>query len=340
MRRKTITAALMCQVFLSCLTLDAGAAAPSVSESKGTAPAPASEAKPKDLGATINLMEEKIREAKIIDPGSQLRLAIEDGSARVFCNRRAKDNEVDCKINAVLIARALLKADDKLVQSTRVLFGVPDSLDLWSITISNNQVNDFATHQMTEKALLDTVLLQRVKNLPQLNFDPPFPEQSVIHDSVIALDEKRFPVGSFTSLYYQLRAGSQYSDDAEPKKLMSLLKNSVYAQVKVVNDALHQDLKAQIDATKSQLDAMSGQDRIDFMKKDLGAKVPPDGPMFEERLAQTYWVKKCDEWGFIQNYYKYRLDRADNGARANNLAAVLSEMKYMPTKADQVRGRY
>jgi hypothetical protein len=103
----------------------------------------------------------KIRATHIIKPQTNLNLAFANDEAVVQVERPEQENDQDCKIDGVFIAKALIDAYPAAVKSVRVIFAKSGS-DTIEIPVNAAQLKDFASGKIDKQALLDFIPVNKV----------------------------------------------------------------------------------------------------------------------------------------------------------------------------------
>jgi hypothetical protein len=107
----------------------------------------------------------RIREAKIIDPGSHLQVALTGKEeATVIVQRNPKAADEDCKIDAILIARTLMGIYPSQLVRVKSIF-TKAGYDSDQATITAGDIKSFQSGQLDKKSLLDSIELVKVSTL-------------------------------------------------------------------------------------------------------------------------------------------------------------------------------
>jgi hypothetical protein len=103
----------------------------------------------------------KIRATHIIKPQTNLNLAFSKDEAVVHVERPEQENDNDCKIDGVFIAKALIDTYPAAVKNVRVIFA-KSGLDAIEIPVNAAQLKDFASGKIDKQALLDFIPINKV----------------------------------------------------------------------------------------------------------------------------------------------------------------------------------
>lgn len=114
------------------------------------------------VAVSEELAAQKIRQAKIIDPHSTLRVEVASNEeARVVVGRNPKASDEDCKIDAILLAKTLMEAFPGKLMRVKAIF-TQSNADSGQITVTVGDIKSFKSGQLDKKALLDSIEFVKV----------------------------------------------------------------------------------------------------------------------------------------------------------------------------------
>ncbi|MBX9950867.1 MAG: hypothetical protein K2Y39_16975 [Candidatus Obscuribacterales bacterium] len=102
-----------------------------------------------------------LRESKVVSPTSRLDVLQSDQEVTVITKRTAKMLDDDCKIKAVLMAKALMDAQPKQLAAVKVIYTVDGENGIYKVVVGAGDVSSFANGSITEKQLLASLDLDR-----------------------------------------------------------------------------------------------------------------------------------------------------------------------------------
>lgn len=102
-----------------------------------------------------------LREAKVVSPATRLDVLKSDQDVTVITKRTPKMNDDDCKIKAVLMAKALMDAQPKQLAAVKVIYTVDGENGVSRVVVGAGDVHAFAGGTITEKQLLASLDLQK-----------------------------------------------------------------------------------------------------------------------------------------------------------------------------------
>ncbi len=102
-----------------------------------------------------------LRQAKVVAPTSRLDVLQSEQEVTVITKRSPKMNDDDCKIKAVLMAKALMDAQPKQLAAVKVLYTMDGDSSLSRVVVGAGDVQAFAGGTITEKQLLASLDLAK-----------------------------------------------------------------------------------------------------------------------------------------------------------------------------------
>ncbi len=102
-----------------------------------------------------------LRQAKVVAPTSRLDVLQSEQEVTVITKRSSKMNDDDCKIKAVLMAKALMDAQPKQLAAVKVLYTTDGESSLSRVVVGAGDVQAFAGGTITEKQLLASLDLAK-----------------------------------------------------------------------------------------------------------------------------------------------------------------------------------
>ncbi|HNB21610.1 MAG TPA: hypothetical protein PKZ32_04300 [Candidatus Melainabacteria bacterium] len=103
---------------------------------------------------STNEMVVLLREAKVVSPGCRLDVLQSDQEVTVITRRTPKMLDDDCKIKAVLMAKALMDAQPKQLAAVKVIYTLDAQSAVSRVVVGAGDVQSFANGAITEKQLL------------------------------------------------------------------------------------------------------------------------------------------------------------------------------------------
>ena len=196
----------------------AGLAAPTAKTPSTPTTAPTAAAE-----ANFRQIAQKVRDAKIIDPRLPIFLSTtRDDITILTCARNPDSTELDAKINAILIAKTLFDLDP-IAESVLIKFIVHPWHELWTISVKKSLVVDFKSGDISQKAVLNLLTVDKI-----LNFLPPIPgsffqERKLIYNVLSDFESKHVPNGSLVDYYREVEdAIRKHDNEALDVKFYSL----------------------------------------------------------------------------------------------------------------------
>lgn len=113
-----------------------------------------------------------VRSAKILDPVYPVQVRLENREAILTTMRHPKATEQDCKIDAVLVAKAVMDAYPKDVARIKLVLSTSNSDTMQEVTVTTGDIKAFATGSISKDDLLTSLELK--------NFEPSANEQEAI----------------------------------------------------------------------------------------------------------------------------------------------------------------
>ena len=108
--------------------------------------------------ATPANLAKDIQDARVLAPGTRVRVRIDKDKALVSTFRNQKANDKDCKIEAVLIGKTIFDKQENGVNSITVYFyDATNPSKYKSITVSKGDVAAFGTGQVSKSELLSSI---------------------------------------------------------------------------------------------------------------------------------------------------------------------------------------
>ncbi len=102
-----------------------------------------------------------LRESKVVSPTSRLDVLQSDQEVTVITKRTPKMLDDDCKIKAVLMAKALMDAQPKQLAAVKVIYTVDGENGIYKVVVGAGDVSSFASGSITEKQLLASLDLDK-----------------------------------------------------------------------------------------------------------------------------------------------------------------------------------
>ncbi|HEY9870384.1 MAG TPA: hypothetical protein V6D08_14565 [Candidatus Obscuribacterales bacterium] len=103
-----------------------------------------------------------IEKARIVTPDSQVQARVGAGEVAVSLYRNPKANDKDCKIDAILMAKALMDADPKGISTVKVRFYDPANRSSYrEVNVGLGVVKAFAQRRVSTDELLASVVIER-----------------------------------------------------------------------------------------------------------------------------------------------------------------------------------
>lgn len=103
-----------------------------------------------------------IEKARIVTPDSQVQARVGAGEVAVSLYRNPKANDKDCKIDAILMAKALMDADPKGISTVKVRFYDPANRSSYrEVNVGLGVVKAFAQRRVSTDELLSSVVIER-----------------------------------------------------------------------------------------------------------------------------------------------------------------------------------
>ena len=284
---------------------------------------------------SIELVMEKIRTAKIVDPASPLSFSVKDGVANIQCWRRQNATDTDCKIDAVLIAKEIFDVAREHIQSVVLNFEVPHKLDVVTVPVTKEEVKDFGSGEMTRKALLDVVTVEKGKRIepPRAMIHDnvaPYKGREVLYKTLIALDGKDASVEPCVELYKTMESAVARNDEDAAGIFCAGCRSAIAALARNYNHQLAERRASEISDMNKSLHGLSAEQTTAKMKEYLGTDVPPPGPEYLARLSVAYWIKWLDTLGFAQYEAQRILADANSTAQRNDKTNTEKMMGFFP----------
>lgn len=111
--------------------------------------------------ATPANLAKDIQDARVLAPGTRVRVRIDKDKALVSTFRNQKANDKDCKIEAVLIGKTIFDKQENGVNSITVYFyDATNPSKYKSITVSKGDVAAFGTGQVSKSELLSSIQIR------------------------------------------------------------------------------------------------------------------------------------------------------------------------------------
>lgn len=103
-----------------------------------------------------------IEKARVVTPDSQIQARVGAGEVAVSLYRNPKANDKDCKIDAILMAKALMDADPKGITTVKVRFYDPANRSSYrEVNVGLGVVKAFAQRRVSTDELLSSVVIER-----------------------------------------------------------------------------------------------------------------------------------------------------------------------------------
>jgi hypothetical protein len=134
-------------------------------------PGPSAEAQPELTPTTLLGL---VRTAKILDPEYPVQVRLENREATLTTMRHPKATEQDCKIDAVLVAKAVMDAYPKDVARIKLVLNTSNSDTIQEVTVTTGDIKAYATGTISKDDLLTSLELKK--------FEPSANEQEGLSD--------------------------------------------------------------------------------------------------------------------------------------------------------------
>lgn len=194
---------------------------------------------------------EVIRKAKVLNQDYPVHVIVNNQDATVLTRRHYKATDDDLKIDAVLIAKAVLdKFADKL-DRVKVLFRDEDSASGKSVVVTANDIKTYANGTLEPQRFLDSLAIKKVDSDPEAEkakgdvgdqsivISPgPFQEQRLLLlDRINILRKRGTGVTPFEKLFSDIDKNSVANDSEQVKAGIRDLSRRLSEQEELVRQA-------------------------------------------------------------------------------------------------------
>lgn len=112
--------------------------------------------------ATSSQLSKVIQNARILAPGTQVKVKIAKDKASISTFRNRKANDKDCKIEAVLIGKTIFEQESNQVNSITVYFyNSRNPSQYKSVSVTKGDVAAFGTGQVSKSELLSSIQIKQ-----------------------------------------------------------------------------------------------------------------------------------------------------------------------------------
>jgi hypothetical protein len=177
-----------------------------------------------------------LREAKVVSPTSRLDVLHSDQEVTVITKRSAKMLDDDCKIKAVLMAKALMDAQPKQLASVKVIYTLDGDSSVSRVVVGAGDIHAFANGTITEKQLLASLDLT-TESTEGADSDktsvapgPLKEKRMVLRSRIEALKQGGTGIKPFQKLFDEIEDLSKAGKAKEASALISELSSKISTQ--------------------------------------------------------------------------------------------------------------
>lgn len=110
---------------------------------------------------SVSAITNAITAANVLDPDATMRVSVDDDKVYVSTYRNPNEDENDCKINAVLIAKAVLSASGDSVSRVTVFFYGQDNTHYLEVSVTAGDVKAYGAGATNQEQLLKSIVVER-----------------------------------------------------------------------------------------------------------------------------------------------------------------------------------
>jgi hypothetical protein len=189
-------------------------------------------------------LAEIVRQTRAIDPSAKLHATINGDEVTITSESMPKSNDDACKVQAILVAKALFDSQPDSIQKTKViLFDYPGN-KCRTIVIKRAEIKLYASNGMSEKALLSsvdfTVTSAGAGGAPtdlKVVDGPLQNERLLLLGRITRMKAAGTNVTAFMSIFNDLEAAAATNDQGKTQAKLEYVADKVDEQEKVIRAA-------------------------------------------------------------------------------------------------------
>jgi hypothetical protein len=98
-----------------------------------------------------------VRQTRVIDPSAKLHATISGDEVDITSESTPKSNDDACKVQAILVAKAIFDSQPESIQKTKVILFDYSANKCRTIVVKRAEIKMYATNGMSQKALLSSI---------------------------------------------------------------------------------------------------------------------------------------------------------------------------------------
>lgn len=286
-----------------------------------------------------------LREAKVVAPTSRLDVLQSEQEVTVITKRTAKMNDDDCKIKAVLMAKALMDAQPKQLAAVKVIYTVDGSNFMNRVVVGAGDVHSFAGGTITEKQLLASLDLSKDAGdgsdgaKTSVVTGPQKERRAVLQSRIEALKQGGTGVAPFQKMFNDIEDLTKAGKAKEASQLISDLSTKLSSQESLRDQAKRVGEGRGVKGQQGITAANPGAGQQWKPNSNAGNSAPQNAMDFQSRAN---WMKnKLDEMeskGIAISDLRSRLKDVENQSSrlsATEVCARLDEIKGRMMQQDR-----
>jgi hypothetical protein len=189
-------------------------------------------------------LAEIVRQARVIDPSAKLHVTFSGDEVDVTSESTPKSNDDACKVQAILVAKAIFDSQSDSIQKTKVVLFDYSANKCRTIVVKRAEIKLYATNGMSQKALLSSIDFDvtgaggagaqaelKVADGPLQN------ERLLLLGRIMKMKAAGTNVAAFMSIFNDLEATAATNDQAKTQTKLEYVADKVDEQEKTISAA-------------------------------------------------------------------------------------------------------
>lgn len=194
--------------------------------------------------ATDQAVVDLIRHANLVNASYKLTASISNDEALITTQKKPKETDAECKIQAVLIAKTAFEAIPGNIQRVKVLFLDYAADASSSVQVSRAEVKLFGSGAMSEKDLLSSIIITNSgastsasSGNTAVQAGPAQTDRLLLLGRIENLKKQGTNVSAFMSYFNQIEEAAKSGDEKSVNEKVAYLRDHVSEQEKMVKQA-------------------------------------------------------------------------------------------------------
>ncbi len=302
------------------------------------------------MAITPDALAQVIYKAKILAPGTQLRIHIKGEQALISSFRNERANDKDCKIEALIVGKTVFDAEPSITSVTYYFFNNRAPNEYKAATIRTTDVKAFEGGAVNQDTLLSTIDLKagkvqdavtalesRMMLAAAARRDVQVVDKGEDIDvtcKMPQLSDDEYRLEAYKIAESALRFGGNTSAKRVRVMFFSPSDRMKFKQV-TVSAANLSNIETQIASALRPLDLREEQARL--MAKDVE---PADGPLMAERSRLLRSIQELEDKGVGVGPFIRAYQAIDEKAASGDDSTLPQEIKQLSDTVEEQQKRY